>query len=566
MAESALANQCLHIPIDHRLRSLLRPDLPNSYPRAGRAQHAMILEKYGRALKAAGEKISLPEIEFAKKLAMPETKGGVLVLLQQPAPNQQYDGRDFNTIVQECETLSTVDDVLRAVIGSRLEETSCFDAFPFQKVPIPPRSETGYSEYSEAYEVCDEMVHEKQPDVVLCCYKSPDITKFKLLYSRGVGKMRTLQVKLGRRDCTPVNAFHPSYAVNYNKGESCFRTLYMLEALKAFHEFSRTWKESKWMDELRLFCEHRAKHLAIGRCGPNGVDSLLTSSLEKEEIPELQNAARWEQSFRDGLTGLKTFFSFMCSNDAATLSDRDLYNRVIGDNISRLACDCLLVMTFVVQSWRADDPLPDARNARNARSVARPIPQSIIDFPESTLEGPLQTIKERTGFVEDSALERLSRLLRIPTRRDGLQYSLKTSLQTLMTNLSKSFIYKGSKYYSTNFQLIKKAFSSFAHQLEHAFEQHMVANSIQENKDISCLASRLSSVELDTKQDNASVQSRATSSAIDRARQLSPQKQPVVTVAATLTQTAITRGCFQCQQPGHFKDQCPQIRCYRCVY
>ena len=276
MAESILPNHCLHIPIDHRLRSLLRPDPPASDLCAGRGKHAMILEQYGRDLRIAGEKISLPEIEFTKTLAIPETKGGVLVLLQQPAPNQQYDGHDFNTIIQGCETLKTIDNVLRAVVGSSLKDTSCFDAFPFQKVPIPVRSETGYFEYGEAYNVCKEMIQQKQPDVVLCCYQSPDTTKFKLLYSLGVGKMRTSRVRLGDRFCIPVNAFHPSYAVNYNKGESCFRTLYMLEALKAFYEFNGTWTESKWMDQLRSFCMKRAKDLVIGKCVTNGVDSIFT--------------------------------------------------------------------------------------------------------------------------------------------------------------------------------------------------------------------------------------------------------------------------------------------------
>ena len=300
MAESALQNHCLHIPTDHRLRSLLRPDPPTPDAYTGCGKHALILERYGRDLR-----ISLPEIQHAKTLAKPETKGGVLVLLQQPAHNQQYDGRDFDTIIQECETLRAVDNVLRAVVGSSLKETSCFDAFPFQKVPVPTRSETGYFEYDEAYNVCREMTQQKQPDVVLCCYQSPDTTKFNLLYSLGVGKMRTYDVRLGDRLCKPVNAFHPSYAVNYNKSESCFRSLYMLEALQAFHKVNGTWTEREWMSQLRSFCKDRAKELVRGKSMTNHINTIFTFPQRKTGFPNFKTSSVGNGAFKPASQVLK---------------------------------------------------------------------------------------------------------------------------------------------------------------------------------------------------------------------------------------------------------------------
>ena len=252
----------------------------------------------------------------------------------------------------------------------------------------------------------------------------------------------------------------------------------------------------------------------------------------------------------------------MCSDDATILSDGELYNRVSCDNISRLACDCLLVMTFVTENLGADDRLSPAREAR---SIARSIRQSVHDFLIDTLEGPLQIVKKETGLVAKSATERLSRSLKIPRGKSGLQYFLKTDLQTMMRNLSNSFIYESSKAYSTNLQLVEMAFSSFANQLEHVLEQHLVATNVPDTEDTSFIA-KLSSMKLDIKQDNISMQTRPASSAIDRTRQHSPQQQPVDTLGASLSHTAISRLCFQCKQPGHFKDQCPQTRCYRCVY
>ena len=64
------------------------------------------------------------------------------------------------------------------------------------------------------------MIIEKQPDVVLCCYHSPDREKFDLLYRLGVGKTREYSTQSRDRfRCIPVNAFHPSYAVNHKKGD-----------------------------------------------------------------------------------------------------------------------------------------------------------------------------------------------------------------------------------------------------------------------------------------------------------------------------------------------------------
>lgn len=544
MAQSAALDYCLDIPIDHRLRSRLRPDSPTPDPYAERGKHVDVLEGYGRQLRDAGEKISMSEIAFANTLAMPETKGGILVLLQQPPQNLQYDSRNFNKIVRGCETLRAVDNVLRTVIGTTLYDTSCFDAFPFQKVPIlSRRNEAEYPEYEEAYNVCKEMIYKKQPDVVLCCYQSPDIKKFDLLYSLGVGKTRTYKVRLGDRRCTPVNAFHPSCAVNYNRGESCFRNLYMLETLQAFHVYNGTWTESKWMNELRSFCLNRARDLAKGKSVRSNINSSTYYLVEQKDAPQLQDFERWERSFRDGLKGLKKYLSFMCSEYAASLSDSELYSYVIGDNISRLACDCLLVMTFIVENREAVHRPIDARKARDiARSIERE--KRIFE-----------------GFTNET----LSQSLKLPRRKFGLQYNLRASLKTLVKDLNDSFIHRGKKTNSPNLQLVEKAFYSFATQLECALEQHLDTTTVPDAEDTSLIAG-LSSLKIAITSDKVSVKTRSVSPFIDETKQLSPQKQPVVTIAASSSQGPVLRVCFQCKQPGHFKDKCPQTKCYRCVF
>jgi hypothetical protein len=287
----------------------------------------------------------------------------------------------------------------------------------------------------------------------------------------------------------------------------------------------------------------------------NSIDTILIFSLEKEHAAQLQDLERCERSFRDGLTGLKTYFNFMCSDEAATLSDMELYNRVVRDNISQLACDCLLVMAFIVDSSEGDNQSAQ----RDARSLARPIRKLVLKFLIDTVKEPLKTVKKQTGLFESSAIEGLSLSLKIPRAKFGLDYSLKTHLQNMIRELSNSFIYESSKHYSRDLQSVEKAFSSFANELEHALAQHLVATTIPEIEDTS-LIDQLSSLEIDTKPDNVSLETRPFST-INGTRQLS---RPVVTVAASLPQNTIPRVCFQCKQPGHFKDKCPQTRCYRC--
>ena len=235
---------------------------------------------------------------------------------------------------------------------------------------------------------------------------------------------------------------------------------------------------------------------------------------------------------------------------------------MIHDNISRLACDCLLVMAIVVKNSGTDNR---SSRARDARSVARSIRQLVFNFLIDILEGPLQKTKKVVGLVESSAIERLSRSLRIPTGNFSLQYSLKSNLLTVMKNLSDSFIYESTKVHSTDLQLVEKAFSFFTHQLEHSLEQHLKSTTLPKIEDIPIIA-ELSSLSLDDKQYMISMQTRPASSAISRTRQLSPQKQPVLTVAPSISRSTVSSVCFQCKQSGHFKAKCPQVRCYRCVY
>jgi hypothetical protein len=184
---------CLGIPIDHRLEPLLGARLTTRRPSIGPGGHARAIERYGQRLQQqyGKDRISDNEVKFAKWLAMPETKGGVVIVLLQPAEHQRY---------------------------------------------------------------FSEMIQKKQPDVVFCCYRSPHSTKYKDFEGVGVGGTRDYPVTVKGQSYTCVNGFHPSMALHYYEDRSELRTLFIIEATQAFVRANDTWRESSWMTDVRKNC------------------------------------------------------------------------------------------------------------------------------------------------------------------------------------------------------------------------------------------------------------------------------------------------------------------------
>jgi hypothetical protein len=252
MADVRLPGLCLGIPIDHRLEPLFGPEITATDPFVGPGDHARVVESYGHYLQKRGEDISVNEVKFAKWLAEPETKGGVVIVLQQPAKYQRYFS-DYRQTVKDCDTLDAVDNVCRAVTGCGLEKISCFDAFPFHKIPVSKSLDQYEEQLDEAYAKFLDMIQQKQPDVVFCCYRSPHPTKYKDFQCIGIGSTHDQVTVRGQR-YTCVNGFHPSYALNYLEDKSALRSLFIIEATQAFRRVNGTWTESTWMTDVRENC------------------------------------------------------------------------------------------------------------------------------------------------------------------------------------------------------------------------------------------------------------------------------------------------------------------------
>ena len=241
-----------NIPVDHRLSQRL-PLCPIKSS-VDRGTHAAVYAQYGRSLQGKrASPVTDAEIEFGTALAGPSTRGGLLVVLQQPAPSQRYTG-NFDEDVMSCATLQYLDEALRLVGYGSLEDISCFDAFPFYLEETNP--DRAPLEMRQAYKIFKEMVRLKRPDVIITAWKAPRITEFQQFGGKGVGAANGDRNVMVDEHCIRlVNAFHPSYAVNYNPNESCFHQLFLLELATV------NVQAEPWMRKLRNICRQRTREI-----------------------------------------------------------------------------------------------------------------------------------------------------------------------------------------------------------------------------------------------------------------------------------------------------------------
>jgi hypothetical protein len=122
--------ECLGIPIDHRLRRLIREVRPIDSD-ALDSDHIRILQKFGTSLKI-GASLATCDLSFGIEMARPETKGGVVVVLLQPHSSQNNsDG--FLAGKRNCPTVNAVSELISVASNARLgfDDISVFDAVPF---------------------------------------------------------------------------------------------------------------------------------------------------------------------------------------------------------------------------------------------------------------------------------------------------------------------------------------------------------------------------------------------------------------------------------------------------
>ncbi|KAJ6006128.1 hypothetical protein N7451_004072 [Penicillium sp. IBT 35674x] len=178
---------CLDIAIDHRICRLIKPSTNEKIQ--SDSAHILQLEELFRSL---GDKDPCEFVTTAD-LAGPERKGGILVALERPANNHPFsDGTDV--VVEGSPSLRALKDIFSLFDLSLVRDVSVIDAFPFlPKGNLGPVGTDSYKATSDLhFTYFLGAVVAKQPDVVLCMWKSPESPELKSfnceLQSKGIGQ------------------------------------------------------------------------------------------------------------------------------------------------------------------------------------------------------------------------------------------------------------------------------------------------------------------------------------------------------------------------------------------
>lgn len=269
MTESNRSLICLDIAIDHRLRPLIQP-LP-SVTSESESNHVRVLQSIARTLRRDGEMISKAEVVTAQALAGRATEGGVCFVLQQPANNHPYHlGTD--SVIEWSPTLSALLLDLWPTVTCGAPRPTVIDRLPF----VRPNDRIDHNCKSHIQEQAFAMVQEKKPSVVVCMWRRKQ--GMENMQVDSPGSMRVIEgLGIGRTFTSPecelqpgcntqrVNAFHPSFAVNYYPHMSCFRQLLILEVAHACGLHRGSWRNDVWMDELRGFCQAKVRELSSSK-------------------------------------------------------------------------------------------------------------------------------------------------------------------------------------------------------------------------------------------------------------------------------------------------------------
>lgn len=252
--------RCLDIAVDHRIRALFKPisKKKNNNDAGIYLKHIQDLGKDILYRDVPNEEISVTQKFIGNGI------GGITVILLQPSNSHPYE-QDIETIVEKCPTYTALDECFRAVTCNTLSihDVSILDSLPF----IRGRDKITANDKKRVRKWVSLIIEAKKPNVILCMWQDKEGVTLRMskIQSQGVG---------GQFDKSPilfgysvsmerVNAFHPSYAVNYNPNISCFRQLLLLEVTKACHIYEGNWNERSWMSQLRHTCRDKAGLFAV---------------------------------------------------------------------------------------------------------------------------------------------------------------------------------------------------------------------------------------------------------------------------------------------------------------
>ncbi|KAL2839642.1 hypothetical protein BJY01DRAFT_250371 [Aspergillus pseudoustus] len=446
--------ECLDIPVDHRLMSFIRGIKIPNYTR--KSTHLEILQRWGAFSRYGKAPIPSAQLHHALELAKPATKGGVLVVLLEPYRKQTF-GRGFTADQQDCPTTRAVCDLIETATGGRM---SADDVSIFDTTPYCPDGTTDEDVLREARIEFRKMVEAKQPDVVICCHQNKSDQFVKLISSLGVGKVFLNPYLLlgGEFTTKRVNAFHPSYAVNYHPTYSCFRRLLLVEFVQAFWYCSggQSLGESS-VKKLRVDCRSRAQALCAQTAPIN------QSKIEEPASSCTAEENRWENILSDleeKLQGLGLF------NEDITV------DAVVDSELSWLCADASLLLDELEKKFIKG-------NGKNLTECIKAA-DTLLDYLAGWCQSQHLLIKKpgieasnRRGFFEPRDL------LNVPAPpEDSPTRELHAHFSAFLNDLNFSFSWERYPNYTWDTMAQRNAFKRFAANLERSFAREN--NSLEE--------------------------------------------------------------------------------------
>ncbi|CAG8122728.1 unnamed protein product [Penicillium nalgiovense] len=395
--------ECLGIPIDHRLRRVIREtrhmdrDQENS-------EHLQLLRRFGSSLEIDNSDYPIFDLSFGLEMARPELKGGVLIVLQRPhSTRKNSDG--FMQGKNECQSTAAVSELIRTVNNAKLgfDDVSVFDLIPFLNETA--REKDHQDIVDEAQDVFADMVRAKDPDVILCC-STTETRNFlvKKLQSQGIGRSfypdnpRLTEFGLS---CILVNAFHPSYAVNFYPICCCFKRLLVLEFTKAFALCRQSWTEEPWMGDLRDECQIRAERKA----DETDISGKWNHSYLKEQWEELLKSL--DEKFEECLFPM-----------AIDFESRDIQHKLVNSKITWVSCDIAWILEQLSDEETIALGMPQQLLCKLRRWVRKAWPEGQLRHNSGSTNGyydhvPLLLIKSNRYSARAQCLEnKLFSLLR----------------------------------------------------------------------------------------------------------------------------------------------------------
>ena len=338
--------ECLGVPIDHRLRRVIREarridrDKENS-------DHIQLLHSFGSSLEVDESDYPICDLSFGLEMARPELKGGVLIVLERPH-SKQKNSDGFMEGKRNCRTINAVSDLISAVNNDKLgfDDVSLFDAIPFLDETVAGKDHQDI--INEAQNVFADMARAKDPDIILCCFKTETQNSLvKKLQSRGVGRSfypDNPKLTGFGFSSTLVNAFHPSYAVNYYPISSCFKQLLVLEFTKAFALWRQSWTEEPWMKGLRDECRSEQKGKSVVRKSNVIYSNTFSLHYTEKNIDGKWNRSYIKEQWEELLTSLDAQFEKCFFRNPKDIGAGDLQRKLVDSKITWLSCDIAWIL------------------------------------------------------------------------------------------------------------------------------------------------------------------------------------------------------------------------------